>query len=153
MESDFAEETGADSGIVVACSHPVRPMPEADLGTLARRVLEAEGCRWTYIGIILSDHDEVHRLNREFLRHDYRTDVLSFVIDASEDGIEGEVYVDLDTAEDNAARFGVPYEQEVARYVVHGLLHLAGHDDDTDAARAAMQRLEDRYLDRGDPGA
>ena len=54
--------------------------------------------------------------------------------------------MDLDTAELNARRYGEPYEREVGRYVVHGLLHLAGHDDSSVAEREAMRRLEDRYL-------
>ena len=132
--------------LLVECAHPSRPIPDVDLASLARRVLESEGCPWSYVGIILADHDRVHELNRDFLGHDYRTDVLSFPIDRTDAGLEGEVYVDLDTAEVNARRYGEPYEREVARYVVHGLLHLAGHDDSTDAEREAMRHLEDRYL-------
>jgi rRNA maturation RNase YbeY len=141
-----AAPTGPDPGLEVSCAHPVRHAPDVDLETLARRVLEGERCAWTYVGIVLADHEMVHRLNREYLGHDYRTDVLSFLIDRTDRGIEGEVYVDLDTAESNAARFGEPYEREVARCVVHGLLHLAGHDDPGDDERARMRRLEDRYL-------
>jgi len=132
--------------LLVECAHPDRATPDVELATLARRVLEAEECPWSYVGIILADHDRVHELNREFLGHDYRTDVLSFLIDRSDAGLEGEVYVDLDTAELNARRYEEPYEREVARYVVHGLLHLAGHDDSTEAGREAMRHLEDRYL-------
>ncbi len=135
-----------DSGLQIACDHPTRTLPAIDLEDLARRVLDGERCPWTYVGIILTDHDQVHELNREYLGHDYRTDVLSFLIDRTGDGLEGEVYVDLDTAAVNAVRFGETYEREVARYVVHGLLHLAGHDDATDSERESMRRLEDRYL-------
>ena len=130
----------------MVCDHPSRALPHIDLDSLARRVLDGERCGWAYVAIVLADHDRVHALNREYLDHDYRTDVLSFLLERSEDGIEGEVYVDLDMAEINAARFGETYEREVARYVVHGLLHLAGHDDATDGDREAMRRLEDRYL-------
>ena len=54
--------------------------------------------------------------------------------------------MDLDTAAERAPEFGVPFEREALRYVVHGVLHLAGHDDATDAGRAAMRALEDVYL-------
>lgn len=130
----------------MVCDHPTRALPDIDLDGLTRRVLDGERCAWAYVAVVLADHDRVHALNREYLSHDYRTDVLSFLLDRTEDGIEGEVYVDLDMAEINAARFGETYEREVARYVVHGLLHLAGHDDATDGDREAMRRLEDRYL-------
>lgn len=139
-----ADPTGGD--IVVACVHPTRDMPSGNLAELARRVLDGEHCRWTYVGIVLDGRANVHRLNREYLGHDRPTDVLSFTIDRTDDGLEGEVYVDLDTAAENAIRFGTTYEQEVARYVVHGLLHLAGRDDATDDDRELMRALEDSYL-------
>lgn len=132
--------------LVVANEHETLQVDEAALDLLARRVLNGENCRWTYVGVILDGHEAVHALNREFLAHDYETDVLSFLIDESEEGLEGEVYVDLDTAVENAARFETTFDQEVARYVVHGLLHLAGHDDSTDGGRNEMRRLEDVYL-------
>lgn len=132
--------------LLVANEHDTLKVNEAALDLLARRVLAEEKCSWTYVGIILDGHEAVHALNREFLAHDYETDVLSFLVDESDEGLEGEVYVDLDTAMENAARFETSFDQEVARYVVHGLLHLAGHDDSTDAAREGMRRLEDSYL-------
>lgn len=135
-----------DAHLAVLLEHPDRPMPDLDLEAVIRGVMQEERCHWAYLGIILTDHDSVHRLNREFLGHDYRTDVLSFMIDEGDHGIEGEVYVDLDTAELNAERFGESYEREVARCVIHGLLHLAGHDDATEATRGTMRELEDRYL-------
>lgn len=132
--------------LVVANEHDTLKVDEDDLKRLALRVLTGEQCRWSYVGIILDGHEAVHALNREFLAHDYETDVLSFLVDESDEGLEGEVYVDLDTALENAARFSTTFDQEVARYVVHGLLHLAGHDDSNDEAREGMRHLEDAYL-------
>ena len=110
-------------------------------------VLAAEGRTVDYLGIILADHDTVLGLNRTYLAHDYLTDVLSFPLgDADADAIDGEVYVDLDTAAEQHAAFSVSFEEEARRYVVHGLLHLIGYDDATDAGRQAMRRLEDQYL-------
>ena len=101
------------------------------------------------LSVVLADRATVHALNREWLGHDNPTDVVSFPLDeeaAAEGVIEGEVYVDLDTAAERAPEFGAAFEEEALRYVVHGLLHLAGHDDATDADRARMRALEDRYL-------
>lgn len=139
--------------LVVANEHPSLRVDTGALDVLARRVLAGEDCRWSYVGIILDGHEAVHALNREYLRHDYETDVLSFLIDEGPEGIEGEVYVDLDTAVENATRFDTTFEREVARYVVHGLLHLAGHDDADEPGRDAMRRLEDSYLSVADPDA
>ncbi len=95
------------------------------------------------------DHAAVLALNRRHLGHDYLTDVLSFSLVDEDDppgAVEGEVYVDLDTAAERCAEFGATFEQEAARYAVHGLLHLIGYDDATAEGRAAMRACEDRYL-------
>lgn len=115
----------------------------------AARVAEGEGVMWAEVNIILGDHVLVRDLNREWLDHDWDTDVVSFPLneeDADQDGIEGEVYVDLDTAQEVAPEHSATFEHEALRYVIHGLLHLVGHDDATDEKRAAMRALEDRYL-------
>ena len=135
--------------ILIEVEHPSRSLDEAALDALVRRTAEAEGFAIRYLGVILTDHATVHRLNRDFLGHDYETDVVSFPLDedaVAERVVDGEVYVDLDTAAERAPEFGTTFEDETRRYVVHGLLHLVGHDDATDAQRAAMRALEDRYL-------
>ncbi|GIV61001.1 MAG: endoribonuclease YbeY [Rhodothermaceae bacterium] len=133
--------------LLIANEHPSYDVDEAALERLARHVLAAEGVRWQYVGIILTYHATVLELNRTYLNHDYHTDVLSFDLsDEATPERAGEVYVDLDTAAERHAEFGASFEEEVRRYVVHGLLHLAGHDDATPAERAALRALEDRYL-------
>lgn len=135
--------------IDISQAHASRSLDEETLADLIRRTAEAEGFEIRYLGVVLADHETVYGLNRDFLRHDYVTDVLSFSLDedaAAERVIDGEVYVDLDTAAERAPEFGTTFEDEARRYVVHGLLHLMGYDDATDADRAAMRRLEDTYL-------
>ena len=135
--------------IEVHPAHPSRTLDEDTVRRVVRAVCEGEGVRPASLGVILGDHRLVHELNREWLGHDYETDVVSFVLDEgarARGEIDGEVYVDLDTAAERAPEFGVSPEHEALRYVVHGVLHLAGHDDATDAERAAMRALEDRYL-------
>lgn len=97
---------------------------------------------------MLSDHATVHELNRDFLSHDYETDVLSFPLSDNPDTsvVDGEVYVDLDTAHERCSEFGVTFKAETYRYVVHGLLHLLGYEDDTPALKNEMRQKEDFYL-------
>ena len=93
------------------------------------------------------DEETLRRLVRCVLAAEYLTDVLSFPLaDADDETVDGEIYVDLDTAAEQHKAYAVSFEEEARRYVVHGLLHLLGYDDTTDAERAAMRRLEDRYL-------
>ena len=144
MEDDAGEEP-----VAVHLDHPSRSLPEAEVLALVRRILAGEGLEARGVGIVLADHAEVLRLNREYLDHDYETDVLSFSLDESGPAngfVEGEVIVDLDTAAERADEFGTTYAREALRYVAHGLLHLCGYDDATPDEKAAMHRLEDRYL-------
>ena len=109
-------------------------------------VLSGESVRFNSIGIVLTDHETVLELNKTWLEHDYHTDVLSFLIEDDPDGMEGEVYVDVETAHERHAEFGSSPETEIERYIVHGVLHLIGYDDASDDERRAMQQLEDTYL-------
>ena len=141
--------TPDDGGLEVHQAHPTRRLDEAAVRGVVDAVCAGEGVRVAALNIVLADHATVHDLNRQWLGHDYETDVLSFVLDEAaqaEGALDGEVYVDLDTAAERAPEFGVAWEAEALRYVAHGVLHLAGHDDATDAQRAAMRDLEDRYL-------
>ena len=137
-------------GLEVHPEHATLRLDEAAVRAVVEAVCGGEGAEVVHLGVILGDHALVHELNREWLGHDYDTDVVSFVLDEeaqAEGRIDGEVYVDLDTAAERAPEFGVPMETEALRYVAHGVLHLCGHDDATDDQRAAMRALEDRYLE------
>ena len=134
--------------ITITTVHPHRRTDEAALERLVRRVAEGEGGSVRVLGVVLADHATVRALNRQYLGHDYTTDVLSFDLseDDAEGVVEGEVYVDLDTAAERHDEFGASFDDEVRRYVVHGLLHLLGYDDDTPAGKARMHAREERYL-------
>jgi rRNA maturation RNase YbeY len=119
---------------------------ENEVVQLVERVMDGESVRWASIGVILAGHELVTELNRTWLSHDYHTDVLSFLVDESDDGLEGEVYVDVETARERCAEFNTTVRNEVARYIVHGLLHLGGHDDATAEGSRLMTALENRYL-------
>lgn len=132
--------------------HPSRTLDESVLEPLIRRVLASEEATLVHLSVVLTDHATVRRLNRSYLDHDYNTDVLSFSLraDASAadaSAIEGEVYVDLDTAGERHEEFDTSFEREACRYVVHGVLHLLGYDDETEAGRDTMRHKEDQYLD------
>lgn len=140
---------GPAEGLHVHAAHPSRQLDEDGVRAVVEAVCEGEGVRVRDLGVVLADHALVHDLNREWLGHDYETDVVSFVLDEEAQArgeIDGEVYVDLDTAAERCGEFGVAWEHEALRYVAHGVLHLAGHDDASDEERAAMRALEDRYL-------
>ena len=94
------------------------------------------------------DDATIARLHGEFLGDPEPTDVLSFVLERSPQALEGEVVVSADTAGANAIRYHCTAEEELLLYVIHGMLHLVGHDDATPRKRARMRRREREYLAR-----
>lgn len=111
---------------------------------IASAVFEGESHSLGELSVVFGDHDTVLSLNKEWLGHDWHTDVISFLLE--EDPIEGEIYVDVETASERYAEFNTSLTRELERYVIHGMLHLCGHDDATTEQRNAMRTLEDHYL-------
>lgn len=97
------------------------------------------------VSVIFVDSRRCRTLNRTFLGHDYVTDVISFMLEPAPRR-EGEVYVNLDRARQQAKDHGVSFTNEVLRLVIHGTLHLIGYDDATASERKRMTKQEDKYL-------
>ena len=114
----------------------------------ARRVLTEEGVRAGSLSLAVVDDDTMRRLNRQYLQHDYATDVLSFVLDGGGERLDGEVIVSADTAAAECVRYGWNVGDELLLYVIHGTLHLVCYDDQTPADQAAMRAKEAAYLAR-----
>ncbi len=129
------------------------PVPGGRLRELAEYVLTSEGVtERAEVCLLMIDAVSMSNLNERFLARKGPTDVLAFPVDelpweADEEADDmpvmlGDVVVCPAVAEVNAARRAGAYEEELALLVVHGLLHLLGHDHATDADAAAMERLE-----------
>lgn len=130
-------------------AHPTLSLNEALVRGTIERAASGEGRSIISLSIVLADHEAVHALNRDWLGHDFETDVVSFPLDddaVARREIDGEVYVDLDTAAERAPDYGATFEREAVRYALHGVLHLMGYDDAEETQRARMRELEDRYL-------
>jgi probable rRNA maturation factor len=120
--------------------------PEA-LARLVRGALRAEGVRRASVSVAVVDDVTIREVNRRHLDHDWPTDVISFGLsDPGDPELSGALIVSAEMASTTAGRSGAPAWDELALYVVHGLLHLCGHDDATDAGRAAMRRREGEVL-------
>lgn len=122
--------------------------PEADwVERVASAVIQHETQRDPGdLTLVLVDDAEIQRLNLTFLNHDRPTDVIAFPLEDDEDTVWGEVYVSVERAKAQAAEFGVPLDHELARLLVHGVLHLLDYDDLTAEGKAAMTAREDHYL-------
>lgn len=113
----------------------------AQMILLKERILKAE------INIVFVDDQYILRLNRQYLNKDTITDVLSFILtDETDDYLEGEVYANIEQIIRQADEYQVPFDDELCRIVIHGLLHLIGFDDQTEEQKQVMTEKEDHYL-------
>ncbi len=119
---------------------------ESQIDLAVRTVLAGEQRTAATISVAIVDDPMMHTLNRKYLEHDYPTDVLSFALEDSDQGLDGEVIVSADTAEDTAQTLGWSRDEELLLYVVHGVLHLVGYDDHQDDQRIRMRKKERFYL-------
>jgi probable rRNA maturation factor len=114
---------------------------------LARRVLLAQGIGRASISIALVDDPTIHAINRRHLAHDWPTDVITFVLSEPDDPtLAGELVVSAEMAASTAREAGVDPRSELALYVVHGLLHLCGLDDQSPEDADEMRRREGEIL-------
>ena len=110
-----------------------------------QQVATTEGKKVGLVRVIFMSDDALLEMNRTFLDHDYYTDIITFPL--NEDPIEAELYISIDRVRDNAAELGVPAEEELARVMVHGILHLCGYGDKDDAEKQIMREMEGKYLE------
>ena len=125
--------------------HPQRLA--APLRSIVRGTLALEGARPGEIGIRLSHDLELRELNRRWRGIDRATDVLSFPYDTPPgDPVSGDLVISMDRAAEQARRYRVSLGRELARLVIHGTLHLAGHDHHRSGERARMRGAEARAM-------
>lgn len=96
--------------------------------------------------IFCSDERELE-VNREFLGHDYYTDIITFDYSTSST-LNGDIFISLDTVRSNAEQLNIPFDQELLRILIHGILHLTGQGDKTPETKAQMTEKENRALAR-----
>jgi probable rRNA maturation factor len=143
---------------VLALSNRQR-VRRVDLRLLRRIALALLRATWPGAGVDLAIHvvaaPEITRLNESFLRHKGSTDVITFDYAGCSKGdrrvacsapLHGEIFVCLDEALSQSRRFHTTWQSELVRYVVHGVLHLLGYDDQESRARRRMKRTEDALL-------
>jgi probable rRNA maturation factor len=138
--------------VSVAASDVRVPVARDRVRTLAHAVLRAEGVREGLVSIAFVTPRVMARLNRAHLGQRGSTDVLAFAFQPGHDGagLVGDVYIAPDVARRNARRWHVGVREELARLVVHGLLHVVGHDHPLgeDRETSPMWRRQERLLQR-----
>ena len=116
-----------------------------DTSAWVKAVAASYGKQVGQIAYTFVDDEEILRVNREYLQHDYYTDIITF--DYTEgDTISGDLFISLDTVRTNAEQFDKPYEEELHRVIIHGILHLCGINDKGPGEREIMEKNEDEAL-------
>jgi len=86
-------------------------------------------------------------VNRQFLRHDFYTDIISFDLSDKGEPTNGEIYISIDRVKENARSFDTSFKRELHRVIFHGALHLCGYKDKKKEDQQKMRKMEDKYLD------
>ncbi len=107
----------------------------------------AEGYAMGDVNVIFCSAERLLEINREFLQHDYFTDIITFdYSDLGEGYISGDLFIDIETVADNASQYGATPLEEMHRILVHGVMHLCGQGDKSEQDAIAMRGKEDKYL-------
>lgn len=123
-------------------------MPDFDTNKIERWLEQVAQVHNRILGslvYIFCDDEKIIEVNRQFLNHDYYTDIITFDYCRGK-LLRGDMYISLDTVKSNAEGIGCDYEIELQRVVVHGLLHLCGINDKAPGEREIMERHENQAL-------
>lgn len=116
-----------------------------DTSAWIKAVAASYGRKVGEIGYLFVDDEKILEVNREYLGHDYYTDVITFDYD-EDDTVSGDIVISLDTVRSNAKLFGKTYEEELYRVIIHGILHLCGINDKGPGEREIMEAAENKAL-------
>jgi probable rRNA maturation factor len=103
-----------------------------------------EQCPLLEVNYIFCSDEYLLEINQTHLNHDYYTDIITFQL--TEQAIHGDLFISTDRVADNATTLGVPFEQELLRVMVHGVLHLAGYSDKTPEEEILMRTKENEWI-------
>lgn len=127
-------------------------LPEIDYGKVSvwlEEVAAGHGFKVRNVNYLFCDDEEILRVNRQFLRHDYYTDIITFDYTHG-DKIGGDIFISVDTVRSNALDLGVEYDRELLRVIAHGVLHLCGINDKGPGERLVMEAAENSALELWD---
>ena len=118
---------------------------EAEVSAWVRQVAKGYKKIVGDVNYIFVDDETMLDINRRFIGHDYYTDHIGFDY-SSGDSLSGDIYISLDTVRSNAKLFGVTFDEELRRIIIHGLLHLCGLSEKTDEEQQQMRQAKDKAL-------
>ena len=129
------------------------PIRRRQISAWVKAVAATYGKRVGDIGYIFCNDDKILEVNRQYLQHDYYTDIITFdysddaLLTGKKNTIAGDLFISLDTVRTNAEQQGTTYDEELHRVIIHGILHLCGINDKGPGEREIMEREENKALE------
>ncbi len=108
--------------------------------------VKQEGKSISHIQFIFCTDSYLHEINLKYLNHDTLTDIITFPY--LENPIESDIFISIDRVRENANTFGITFEKELHRIIIHGVLHMLGYGDKTQEEKLMMSNKENEYLDK-----
>ena len=118
---------------------------ETEISEWISKAITSENYREGELNYIFCSDDYLHKINVDFLNHDTLTDIISFDYSVGKE-LHGDIYISVERVEDNAKDFNVSFEDELARVMIHGILHYCGYKDKSDEDSKLMRYKENHYL-------
>jgi probable rRNA maturation factor len=116
------------------------------LKAFLRLLFQKEKGRLADIQYIFCSDDRLLEINKQFLNHDYYTDIITFNLSEANQPINAEIYISVDRVRENAREFNSSIQRELHRVIFHGALHLCGYKDKTRTDQTEMRKMEEKYL-------
>ena len=107
---------------------------------------EKEAKKKLSVGYVFCSDEYLLRINQDFLKHDYYTDIITFPLSETDRKVEAEIYISIDRVKENALKLKVPFEKELYRVIFHGVLHLIGYKDKTATQNEEMRKAEEKWI-------
>lgn len=119
--------------------------PKNTIKSWIKSVIQSNNYKVGSISYIFCTDDYILRVNKEYLNHDYFTDIITFNYNEDKT-LSGDLFISVDTVKTNAQEYGVTFDKELYRVMIHGVLHLIGFDDISDELQQEMTQKEDEAL-------
>ena len=125
---------------------PVTLKDRTGVKKLIASVFRKEGVKLGGLNYIFCTDKRLLKINQDFLKHDYYTDIITFELNPKGQPIEGEIYISVERVKENAQSLGTSFKLELLRVILHGSLHLCGYKDKTAAQIKEIRQKEEFYL-------
>lgn len=119
--------------------------PDTTLDWISNCIRE-EGFNLHDLNFIFCSDEYLHKINVEYLNHDYYTDIITFDNSEEPEQIEGDIFISVERIQDNSHEHTVSFTEELHRVIIHGVLHLTGYNDKTEEEKMKMRKKENAYL-------